>query len=316
MPADFQPSEQTVYWLDNNASGNRPEPEVYAGKVGLQFYIGNQENPDEGEWITLDENNMAQLGLTEMPDILCPEDNTQSQWTLSAKLPTTITYKGTDITQQVKWRMVPPAENADIPAGPEEGGIRPNLSEVYCLDKVEGEGSETWYYLYRNEVSFNIDLRDAVYADDITADELKELLEKNFELSYEAGTEDEKPLSWEDIIVDIKEDGDGQYTLTLVNAVAYSRNGKGVHYYLKPMGSEDQEKKIPLNQNWPGNGEGGDYYDVECDNTGLDNVGNITDKVANGGTLVLTRQGEIAYHATKVWIDPDGNTDGRPRGSL
>ena len=314
VPADFQPSEQTVYWLDNNASGNRPEPEVYAGKVGLQFYIGNQENPDEGEWITLDENNMAQLGLTEMPDILCPEDNTQSQWTLSAKLPTTITYKGTDITQQVKWRMVPPAENADIPAGPEEGGIRPNLSEVYYLDKVEGEGSETWYYLYRDEVSFNIDLRDAVYADDITADELKELLEKNFELSYEAGTEDEKPLSWEDIIVDIKEDGDGQYTLTLVNAVAYSRNGKGVHYYLKPMGSEDQEKKIPLNQNWPGNGEGGDYYDVECDNTGLDNVGNITDKVANGGTLVLTRQGEIAYHATKVWIDPDGNTDGRPEG--
>ena len=121
---------------------------------------------------------------------------------------TTITYKGTDITQQVKWRMVPPAENADIPAGPEEGGIRPNLSEVYYLDKVEGEGSETWYYLYRDEVSFNIDLRDAVYADDITADELKELLEKNFELSYEAGTEDEKPLSWEDIIVDIKEDGD------------------------------------------------------------------------------------------------------------
>ena len=80
------------------------------------------------------------------------------------------------------------------------------------------------------------------------------------------------------------------------------------------MGSEDQEKKIPLNQNWPGNGEGGDYYDVECDNTGLDNVGNITDKVANGGTLVLTRQGEIKYQATKIWIDPDGNTDGRPEG--
>ena len=313
VPADFQPSEQTVYWLDNNASGNRPEPEVYAGKVGLQFYIGNQENPDEGEWITLDENNMAQLGLTEMPDILCPEDNTQSQWTLSAKLPTTITYKGTDITQQVKWRMVPPAENADIPAGPEEGGIRPNLSEVYYLDKVEGEGSETWYYLYRDEVSFNIDLRDAVNAGKIIEDQLKGLLTENFKLSYDAG-DGEQSLNWDDITVDIKENGDGQYTLTLVNAVAYSRNGKGVHYYLKPMGSEDQEKKIPLNQNWPGNGEGGDYYDVECDNTGLDNVGNITDKVANGGTLVLTRQGEIEYHATKVWIDPDGNDARRPTG--
>ena len=314
MSGPLEPVLQTVYWLDNNASGNRPEPEVYAGKVGLQFYIGNQENPDEGEWITLDENNMAQLGLTGMPDILCPEDNTQSQWTLSAELPTTITYKGTDITQQVKWRMTPPAEDAEIPAGPEEGGIRPNLSEVYYLDKVEGEGSETWYYLYRDEVSFNIDLRDAVYADDITADELKELLEKNFELSYEAGTEDEKPLSWEDITVDIKEDGDGHYTLTLVNAVAYSRNGEGVHYYLKPKNLGEQETQISLDRNWPGNGEGGDYYDVECDNTGLDNVGNITDKVANGGTLVLTRQGEIAYHATKVWIDPDGNDAQRPTG--
>ncbi len=302
--------EQTVYWLDNNASGNRPEPEVYAGKVGLQFYIGNQENPDEGEWITLDENNMAQLGLTEMPDILCPEDNTQSQWTLSAELPTEIGYKGTSITQQVKWRMVPPAENADIPAGPEEGGSRPNLSEVYYLDQPE-DGN--WYYLYRDEVSFNIDLRDAVNAGKIIEDQLKGLLTENFKLSYDAG-DGEQSLNWDDITVDIKENGDGQYTLTLVNAVAYSRNGKGVHYYLKPMGSEDQEKKIPLNQNWPGNGEGGDYYDVECDNTGLDNVGNITDKVANGGTLVLTRQGEIAYHATKVWIDPEGNTDGRPEG--
>ena len=27
--------EQTVYWLDNNASGNRPDPKVYASKVGL-----------------------------------------------------------------------------------------------------------------------------------------------------------------------------------------------------------------------------------------------------------------------------------------
>lgn len=310
VPADFQSSEQTVYWRDNNASGNRPEPEVYAGKVGLQFYIGNQENPDEGEWITLDENNMAQLGLTEMPDILCPEDNTQSQWTLSAELPTEIGYKGTSITQQVKWRMVPPAENADIPAGPEEGGSRPNLSEVYYLDQPE-DGN--WYYLYRDEVSFNIDLRDAVNAGKIIEDQLKGLLTENFKLSYDAG-DGEQSLNWDDITVDIKENGDGQYTLTLVNAVAYSRNGKGVHYYLKPMGSEDQEKKIPLNQNWPGNGEGGDYYDVECDNTGLDNVGNITDKVANGGTLVLTRQGEIEYHATKVWIDPDGNDARRPTG--
>lgn len=304
--------EQTVYWRDNNASVNRPEPEVYAGKVGLQFYIGNQENPDEGEWITLDENNMAQLGLTKMPDILCPEDNTQSQWMLSAELPTEIGYKGTGITQQVKWRMTPPAENEEIPAGNES-----SLSEVYYLDKVEGEGeeegSETWYYLYRDEVSFNIDLRDAVNAGKIIEDQLKGLLTENFKLSYDAG-DGEQSLNWDDITVDIKENGDGQYTLTLVNAVAYSRNGKGVHYYLKPMGSEDQEKKIPLNQNWPGNGEGGDYYDVECDNTGLDNVGNITDKVANGGTLVLTRQGEIEYQATKIWIDPDGNTDGRPEG--
>ena len=302
---------QIVYWLDNNASANRPDPKVYASKVGLEFCIAGDSGVEE--WVKLTNDNMAQLGLTEMPAISGPTDNTESQWTLSAELPTTITYKGTSITQQVKWRMTPPAEDAEIPAGPEEGGIRPNLSEVYYLDKVEGEVSETWYYLYRDEVSFNIDLRDAVNAGKIIEDQLKGLLTENFKLSYDAG-DGEQSLNWDDITVDIKENGDGQYTLTLVNAVAYSRNGKGVHYYLKPMGSEDQEKKIPLNQNWPGNGEGGDYYDVECDNTGLDNVGNITDKVANGGTLVLTRQGEIEYQATKIWIDPEGNTDGRPEG--
>ena len=304
----LEPIPQTVIWLDNNASGNRPDPKVYASKVGLEFCIAGDSGAEN--WVKLTEDNMAQLGLTEMPDILCPEDNMQSQWTLSAELPTEIGYKGTSITQQVKWRMTPPVEDAEIPAGPEEGGIRPNLSEVYYLDQPE-DGN--WYYLYRDEVSFNIDLRDAVNAGKIIEDQLKGLLTENFKLSYDAG-DGEQSLNWDDITVDIKENGDGQYTLTLVNAVAYSRNGKGVHYYLKPMGSEDQEKKIPLNQNWPGNGEGGDYYDVECDNTGLDNVGNITDKVANGGTLVLTRQGEIEYQATKVWIDPDGNTDGRPEG--
>lgn len=305
--------EQTVYWLDNNASGNRPDPKVYASKVGLEFCIAGDSGAEN--WVKLTEDNMAQLGLTEMPDILCPEDNTQSQWTLSAELPTEIGYKGTSITQQVKWRMVPPAENADIPAGPEEGGSRPNLSEVYYLDKVEGEGSETWYYLYRDEVSFNIDLRDAVYADQIEAGKLEDLIKENFQLSYEAGDEG-APLGWEDDNVEVKlEKGeDGLYTLTLVNAVAYSRNGEGVHYYLKPKNLGEQETQISLDRNWPGNGEGGDYYDVECDNTGLDNVGNITDKVANGGTLVLTRQGEIAYHATKVWIDPDGNDARRPTG--
>ena len=301
---------QIVYWLDNNASANRPDPKVYASKVGLEFCIAGDSGVEE--WVKLTNDNMAQLGLTEMPAISGPTDNTESQWTLSAELPTTIGYKGTGITQQVKWRMTPPAENEEIPAGNES-----SLSEVYYLDKVEGEGeeegSETWYYLYRDEVSFNIDLRDAVNAGKIIEDQLKGLLTENFKLSYDAG-DGEQSLNWDDITVDIKENGDGQYTLTLVNAVAYSRNGKGVHYYLKPMGSEDQEKKIPLNQNWPGNGEGGDYYDVECDNTGLDNVGNITDKVANGGTLVLTRQGEIAYHATKVWIDPDGNDARRPTG--
>ena len=299
---------QIVYWLDNNASANRPDPKVYASKVGLEFCIAGDSGVEE--WVKLTNDNMAQLGLTEMPAISGPTDNTESQWTLSAELPTTITYKGTDITQQVKWRMVPPAENADIPAGPEEGGSRPNLSEVYYLDQPE-DGN--WYYLYRDEVSFNIDLRDAVYADQIEAGKLEDLIKENFQLSYEAGSQ-KGDFAWEDVDVTITPKGDGQYTLTLVNAVAYSRNGEGVHYYLKPKNLGEQETQISLDRNWPGNENDGDYYDVECDNTGLDNVGNITDKVANGGTLVLTRQGEIKYQATKIWIDPDGNTDGRPEG--
>ena len=302
--------EQTVYWLDNNASGNRPEPEVYASKVGLEFCIAGDSGVEE--WVKLTNDNMAQLGLTEMPTIEGPAGNTESQWTLSAELPTTITYKGTSITQQVKWRMTPPAENAEIPAG--TGENRGNLSEVYYLDEQQNaDGSETWYYLYRDEVSFNIDLRDAVNAEQIEAGKLEDLIKENFQLSYEAGSQ-KGDFAWEEIDVTITPKGDGQYTLTLVNAVAYSRNGEGVHYYLKPKNLGEQETQISLDRNWPGNGEGGDYYDVECDNTGLDNVGNITDKVANGGTLVLTRQGEIAYHATKVWIDPEGNTDGRPEG--
>ena len=300
---------QTVYWRDNNASANRPDPKVYASKVGLEFCIAGDSGVEE--WVKLTNDNMAQLGLTEMPAISGPTDNTESQWTLSAELPTTITYKGTSITQQVKWRMTPPAENAEIPAG--TGENRGNLSEVYYLDEQQNaDGSETWYYLYRDEISFNIDLRDAVNAEQIEAGKLEDLIKENFQLSYEAGSQ-KGDFAWEDIDVTITPKGDGQYTLTLVNAVAYSRNGEGVHYYLEPNSGE-QETQISLEPGWPGNENDGDYYDVECDNTGLDNVGNITDKVANGGTLVLTRQGEIEYQATKIWIDPEGNTDGRPEG--
>ena len=288
---------QNVHWRDNNDLSGRPtSPQEFAGGVRLQFYIGNTEPTDDSGWTTLTAETMGQLGLTAetLPQVTTNSAHEDALWELTAQVPAKIQYgSGTveALQAEVHWRIVPP-----------------ETPSAYYFHTIEG--SSDWYYLKKQEVTFNIDFRDAVYDEKITAKEVKQLIEKHFVLYTQPGADPDTEVKWNEIDWEV-EGSNGNFTLKLENAVYYTINNEVVHYYL--LANNETEGTIPINEDWPGSGQG-DSYKIEYDNHNNPNVGTVTDKVYSGGTLVLTREGTVEYKATKIWITPENREGNRPDG--
>lgn len=289
--------EQDVHWRDNNDLSGRPtSPQEFAGGVRLQFYIGNTEPTDDSGWTTLTAETMGQLGLTAetLPQVTTNSAHEDALWELTAQVPAKIQYgSGTveALQAEVNWRIVPP-----------------ETPSAYYFHTIEG--SSDWYYLKKQKVTFNIDFRDAVYDEKITADQVEDFLRKNFTLYHEAGADTAASVNWDDVGLEV-EGSNGNFTLKLENVVYYTINNEVVHYYL--LANNETEGTIPINEDWPGSGQG-DSYKIEYDNHNNPNVGTVTDKVYSGGTLVLTREGTVEYKATKEWITPENREGNRPAG--
>ncbi len=292
--------DQNVYWRDNNDIESRPNPTTYAQNAVLQFYIG-EGTPGEEDWITLTTETMGRLGLTEetLPKVTTSSAKENASWQLTAQVPGEIQYGGGEegvLEAKVQWRILPP-----------EANNVPKLPDYYLHQPDNDEG---WYYLKKQEVTFNIDFRDAVYDEEITAEEVKQLIEKHFVLYTQPGADPDTEVKWNEIDWEVK-GSNGDYTLTITNAVYYTINNEVVHYYL--LANNETEGTIPINGDWPGNGQD-DSYKIEYDNHNNPNVGTVTDKVYSGGTLVLTREGTVEYKATKEWITPENREGNRPDG--
>ena len=292
--------DQNVYWRDNNDIESRPDPTTYAQNAVLQFYIG-EGTPGEEDWITLTTETMGRLGLTEEtpPKVTTSSAKENASWQLTAQVPGEIQYGGGEegvLEAKVQWRILPP-----------EANNVPKLPDYYLHQPDNDEG---WYYLKKQEVTFNIDFRDAVYDEKITAEEVKQLIEKHFVLYTQPGADPDTEVKWNEIDWEVK-GSNGDYTLTITNAVYYTINNEVVHYYL--LANNETEGTILIDGNWPGNGQG-DSYRIEYDNHDNPNVGTVTDKVYSGGTLVLTREGTVKYNATKEWITPENREGNRPDG--
>ena len=292
--------DQNVYWRDNNDIESRPDPTTYAQNAVLQFYIG-EETPGEEDWITLTTETMGRLGLTEetLPKVTTSSAKENASWQLTAQVPDEIQYGGGEegvLEAKVQWRILPP-----------EANNVPKLPDYYLHQPDNDEG---WYYLKKQEVTFNIDFRDAVYDEKITAEEVKQLIEKHFVLYTQPGADPDTEVKWNEIDWEVK-GSNGDYTLTITNAVYYTINNEVVHYYL--LANSEMGGTIPINEDWPGNDQG-DSYRIEYDNHDNPNVGTVTDKVYSGGTLVLTREGTVEYNATKIWITPENRKENRPAG--
>ena len=292
--------DQNVYWRDNNDIESRPDPTTYAQNAVLQFYIG-EGTPGEEDWITLTTETMGRLGLTEEtpPKVTTSSAKENASWQLTAQVPGEIQYGGGEegvLEAKVQWRILPP-----------EANNVPKLPDYYLHQPDNDEG---WYYLKKQEVTFNIDFRDAVYDEKITAEEVKQLIEKHFVLYTQPGADPDTEVKWNEIDWEV-EGSNGNFTLKLENAVYYTINNEVVHYYL--LANSEMGGTIPINEDWPGNDQG-DSYRIEYDNHDNPNVGTVTDKVYSGGTLVLTREGTVEYNATKIWITPENRKENRPAG--
>ena len=289
---------RVVHWRDNNDTPNRPSETEFLSAIGLKYRIFKGDS-GTGEWVTLDENMAEKLGLTWGSIFTNTSDETSASWNLSATLPTKIQYgEGEDPGLQfnIEWQIVPP-----------EANNVPKLPAYYLYQPDNDEG---WYYLKKQEVTFNIDFRDAVYDEKITADQVEDFLRENFTLCHEAGADAAASVNWKDVDL-VVEGSNGNFTLKLENAVYYTINNEVVHYYL--LANNETEGTILIDGNWPGNGQG-DSYRIEYDNHDNPNVGTVTDKVYSGGTLVLTREGTVEYKATKEWITPKDREGNRPDG--
>ena len=288
---------QNVHWRDNNDLSGRPtSPQEFAGGVRLQFYIGDEAPEGDSGWTDLTTETMGQLGLTAetLPQVTTNSAYENALWELTAQVPAKIQYgSGTveALQADVHWRIVPPKTRS-----------------AYYFHTIEG--SSDWYYLKKQEVTFNIDFRDAVYDEKITAEKVKQLIEKHFVLYTQPGADPDTEVKWNEIDWEV-EGSNGNFTLKLENAVYYTINNEVVHYYL--LANNETEGTIPINEDWPGKGQG-DSYKIEYDNHNNPNVGTVTDKVYSGGTLVLTREGTVEYKATKEWITPENREGNRPDG--
>lgn len=299
--------EQDVYWKDNNDTENRPSQANFLSEIGLQYRIYKGESgegePSEESWITLDETMAEKLDLTWGKIVKNANPDTNEMWALSATLPTKIQYgDGSDEGLQfdIAWRF----------AAPEADKVGKLPGYYFYPVKNENENQTDWYYLKKQEVTFNIDFRDAVYDEEITAEEVKQLIEKHFVLYTQPGADPDTEVKWNEIDWEV-EGSNGNFTLKLENAVYYTINNEVVHYYL--LANSEMGGTIPINEDWPGKGQG-DSYKIEYDNHNNPNVGTVTDKVYSGGTLVLTREGTVEYNATKIWITPENRKENRPAG--
>ena len=215
--------QKTIYWRDNNDEGGvRPEtvnfPIPY--NVPLQFRIGGEA----GQWVTLDESNMADVGLTQMPKLKVSDNgngvymltyeglNTQRD-TISQANPDDVTK-----SEQIEWQFgAPPVVAGYDPA-------------------VVDDGAGSWTYCLLTDFNFTAQLR---WGDLGSGQEVQDATGGTFSLYYIG--EGNKPVSLGTLKY-LEDQGrltyENQSTTPIITDVTisgypeYDQNGNPIQYYV------------------------------------------------------------------------------------
>lgn len=310
LPEDTKPTEtttldQTILWYDNNNADNaRPDKNDFKN-TPLYFKVGN------GAWKQLTYANLADAGLTDMPEIAVT-NTSQGGYQLSVEnLPTELQKtddNGTVLnTTTIDWSF---SENGDA------SKAEPPAMDGYEAT-VNAEGQ--WVYTRLTEIVFTVELdwgslgeraadadvrnkaRDMVLKAFVLNDgdestesvTLKQLMDEGL-LEYKAteSTDPDQPTT---------------FTFTIKDQPMYdATNHSALINYNMDIAEEPADGeaiKFPLPEGTYTDEDADDYLVATYDNTHAVNHSKDTDAVYPGGTLNLRLTGETTFEAKKVWLD-------------
>lgn len=303
-----------IFWVDNN-----DEMSIRPGTAEmvpvLRFSLeGN------GSFTELTADNMATLGLTQMPEVSITE-NGIGRWNVQIpQLPSKVTYYDAygdaTVYDDIQWEVVPAAANGY------------QLTEVTREDIGSGESIYTgltepgWYYVLMEDIVFDLAFRKGGNAVDETVAE--DVIKKNFYFNVEYRQDvresidltDEEHSGRFDIDVEVdSENKNGKCSMTGVPK--YNLDGTRITYSMEDKFEDEDKILVDDFEDVPGF-EKGDYYSIIYDNTAVPGFSAQTDQLYDGGTMYLTLAGTRDYEAAKIWLDDgeDETVDNRPTGEF
>ena len=304
LPEDTKPTKttelkQTILWYDNNNADNaRPNTDKFKN-TPLYFKVGS------GAWEQLTYANLADAGLTDMPEIAV-KNSSQGGYQLSVEnLPTELQKtdgNGTVLnTTTIDWSF---SENGDA------SKAEPPAMDGYEAT-VNAEGQ--WVYTRLTEIVFTVELDWGSLGDDnqkLRDDAANKVL-SNFVLNGENSSTPlinlfEDGLLKMEITEGTNSDEPTTFTFTLKDQPMYDAENHSALINYNVSASKNIINGEEIQLTLPGylTGEdAGDYLVATYDNTHAVNHSKDTDAVYPGGTLNLRLTGETTFEASKVWLD-------------
>lgn len=294
--------QKTIYWSDNNGEGGmRPEtgdfPIPY--NVPLQFRIGGEA----GQWVTLDESNMAEVGLHQMPELQV-SDNMNGVYTL--------TYEGLN-TQRDTISPTDPNEITKSEQIDWQFGAPPVVAGYDPA--VVDDGAGNWTYCLLTDFNFTAQLRWGDLGDGTRAEEATK---QTFALYKRVGNGDPEQigtlgnLEAQGKLIDTVIEGSSPIvsSVMITDLPGYTADGMPITYFVDlAEGQTDMELDLE---------EGilpeADKLTAGFDNTTAPSHSTDTDKLYDGGRLTLTLSGTTHFSAQKDWLDR-ADPNGRPEAT-
>ena len=310
LPEDTKPTEtttldQTILWYDNNNADNaRPDKNDFKN-TPLYFKVGN------GAWKQLTYANLADAGLTDMPEIAVT-NTSQGGYQLSVEnLPTELQKtddNGTVLdTITIDWSF---SENGDA------SKAEPPAMDGYEVT-VNAEGQ--WVYTRLTEIVFTVELDWGSLgeraADADVRNKARDMVLEAFVLND--GDESTDPVTLKDLWnkellkYTATESTDPNqpttFTFTIKDQPMYdATNHSALINYNIDIATEPADGeaiKFPLPEGTYTDEDKNDYLVATYDNTHAVNHNSDTDAIYPGGTLNLRLTGETTFEASKVWLD-------------
>ncbi|PWL41518.1 MAG: hypothetical protein DBY43_05305 [Clostridiaceae bacterium] len=301
----------SIFWCDGYEQEFRPDSYMPI----LEFVETDKSGKplDGHEWDVPTEEQLAAMGMEELPEVSVNKTANPWTWSVSAgTLPTQVTTGdifGDLEVRYYQWRVRPV-----------------EAVEHYMLREVTKEDIENqtittvdqagWYYMLVDDYQFDITLRWGTRGEEGGQPGITNAILEGLELHAAVSGRDESStlldMYEDDQLILERDPGENPNhgVFTIQNIPKYNIDNTLITYTVEPKKGGDG---IIDSGELPGLAED-ERYAITYDNTGT-SYGGVTDKVHDGGHIYLTLTGETSFSANKVWLD-DGDSSNRPAGTF